>query len=1012
MKRTLLAALAICLSMLCTRSFADDNPWTSTTDPDQAPVPKWIWGKDDAKPNEVLEFRTTFDAGLPAKNMAENPSTAALWVAGDDNIVVFLNGKQIGKASRSTGDSGATLIDVRALLSPGKNVLAIRCTNIEGPAAIAAKLVVRGSYRDTFTLITDDHWKYSEAAVPKWITKNFDDSSYPNARVLGDYGMQPWGKLPAATPANQSTPVANLTLLPGFKAELLYSVPKPDQGSWVAMTPDPKGRLYVSDQNGSLYRVTPGPTPADTKVEKVDLKIGSAQGLLWANDSLYVDINGSYEGRNAGIYRVRDTNHDDKLDTIDPPLVLLKTRDGNNPAGGEHGPHAVIKGPDGKLYFVAGNFTSHPEPLSPSSPAQHWAEDLLLPREPDGRGHDPTIWAPGGCVSRMNPDGSDIEAFAIGLRNTYDIAFNPDGELFGYDSDMEWDVGTPWYRPTRVNHIVSGAEFGWRNGSGKWPTYYPDSLPAIVDTALGSPTGIVFGTDAKFPAEYQHVLFANDWAYGRVFAVHIKEKGSSYSATYEPFITGKPFDVTDIVINTDGAMYITIGGRGTQSGLYRITYTGPESTAKVPAPHDPAAAAARMLRHHLEAYQSHYDPIAVTFSWPYLNSTDRFIRYAARVAIESQPLAEWQDRALAANPPTASINALLALSRVGDKSLQPKILDALDRLGFKQLTRDQKLELLRTYDVCLIRMGDPDAATRDRLISHFDPFFPSHDQDLDHELSQLLVYLNSPTVVSKCMKLMSASDTQQEQMFYALILRTIKVGWTLPQRQTYFAWYNMAEEKYTGGASFKLFLQHMRTNAIKTLTPEEMTSLASVLSPAKTSTATLSAPSRPFVRNWTMDDLTPKLPLLDSGRSFAKGKAAFDAVSCIKCHKFGSDGGSVGPDITGVGSRFAPRDILESIILPSKVISDQYRETRFVTKHNGILLGTIQSEKGDSVVIRSNPLSPVDITIPKSDITRRSPSKLSTMPTGLLNVLHEDEILDLLAYLRAAGNPHDKAFKN
>ncbi len=67
--------------------------------------------------------------------------------------------------------------------------------------------------------------------------------------------------------------------------------------------------------------------------------------------------------------------------------------------------------------------------------------------------------------------------FSIGYRNPYDMDFNRDGELFVYDADMEWDMGMPWYRPTRVVHATSGSEFGWRSGSGKWPTYYADSLP-------------------------------------------------------------------------------------------------------------------------------------------------------------------------------------------------------------------------------------------------------------------------------------------------------------------------------------------------------------------------------------------------------------------------------------------------------------------------------------------------------------------------------------------------------
>ena len=77
--------------------------------------------------------------------------------------------------------------------------------------------------------------------------------------------------------------------------------------------------------------------------------------------------------------------------------------------------------------------------------------------------------APGGWIAQVSPDGQDWQLVANGFRNEYDIAFSPEGELFTYDADMEWDVGSPWYRPTRVNHVTSGAEFGWRSGTGKWP---------------------------------------------------------------------------------------------------------------------------------------------------------------------------------------------------------------------------------------------------------------------------------------------------------------------------------------------------------------------------------------------------------------------------------------------------------------------------------------------------------------------------------------------------------------
>jgi hypothetical protein len=299
----------------------------------------------------------------------------------------------------------------------------------------------------------------------------------------------------------------------------------------------------VSDQSGPLFRVTPPTAKSPVKVEQVDLEIGSSQGMLWAFDSLYVVVNSKGTTRESGLYRLRDTNDDDKLDSI-KLLKSFKDRSNEGAGHGEHGPHAVVLGPDKKsLYIVAGNFTNAPEPLADTSPAKNWAEDQLLPRMADGKGHDPNINAPASWVCRTDKDGKTWELFAMGMRNAYDIAFNRDGELFTYDSDMEWDIGSPWYRPTRLNHLVSASDSGWRHGSGKFPVYYPDTLPSLLDVGVGSPTGVTFGVSAKFPAKYQHAYFAADWAYGKIFAVHMEPHGATYRATHETFIVGKPFAV-------------------------------------------------------------------------------------------------------------------------------------------------------------------------------------------------------------------------------------------------------------------------------------------------------------------------------------------------------------------------------------------------------------------------------------------------------------------------------------
>jgi glucose/arabinose dehydrogenase len=219
------------------------------------------------------------------------------------------------------------------------------------------------------------------------------------------------------------------------------------------MTCDPKGRLIASAQSGKLYRITLPQAGRPVRVEPLDVELGNAQGLTYAFGALYAVVS---RKNGSGLYRARDTDGDDRFDE-----VKLLRRLGSD---GEHGPHGVVPGPDGKsLYLVAGNDTRLPAPERSLVP-RNWRADELLPPVGQTDGVH-TREKPGGWVCRTDPDGRAFELVALGFRNPYDAAFNADGELVTYDSDMEWDMGMPWYRPTRVTHATSGSEFGCPRGS-------------------------------------------------------------------------------------------------------------------------------------------------------------------------------------------------------------------------------------------------------------------------------------------------------------------------------------------------------------------------------------------------------------------------------------------------------------------------------------------------------------------------------------------------------------------
>ncbi len=803
-------------------------------------------------------------------------------------------------------------------------------------------------------------------------------------------------------PPPMATPVDRIKLAPGFKAELLYSVPSGERGSWVSLTVDDKGRLITSDQYGKLYRITPPAigSQGEVEIETIDLELGFAHGLLYAFDSLYVMAN----EKDTGLYRARDTNGDDKFDEV---KLLRKLP----PGKGEHGAHAIILTPDKKsLYICAGNHTPLPDPEKSRVP-RNWDEDLLLGRQWDAGGHAVGKLAPGGWICRTDPDGKELELISSGYRNEYDIAVNADGELFTFDADMEWDIGLPWYRPTRVCHATSGSEFGWRSGTGKWPAYYPDSLPAAVDIGPGSPTGIVFGYGTKFPAKYQNALFISDWSYGIIYAVHLEPKGSTYIGSAERFVSAAPLPGTDLVVNPkDGALYFTIGGRRTQSGLYRVTYVGDEPTKPVSGL-TKAGEGQRRLRHELEALHTSNDAKGLDTAWPHLSNADRHIRFAARIAVEHREAAKWQDRALAENDPQALILAMVALARNGDKSLQSKMIGRLCDLDWGKLTRSQKLQWLRAVSLAFARMGQPNEASRKAVLRVIDARFPATGPRLNRELCQVLVYLEAPKVAERTVKLLETAPTQEEQIHYAFCLRNLKSGWTMPTRSRYFEWFLMAAG-HRGGHSFTGFLANIRKEAVDTLNEKEKKALEPILSKSPMSSEPADTTPRSFVKKWTVAELMPELEAGLSGHDFENGRKMFAATQCFKCHRFDGQGGTVGPDLTAVARRYNSQTLLDSLIEPSKVVSDQYEATMFQMEDGRTVVGRVANLSNDTIMVIQNMLDPGNLTaLNRNEIEAFKPSTTSQMPAGLLDTLNKKELLDLVAYLRSGGNPDDDAFK-
>ncbi len=360
---------------------------------------------------------------------------------------------------------------------------------------------------------------------------------------------------------------------PGFVVEEV--APADLIGSVVNMTFDYLGRPTLAAEGAGIRLLVDddGDGTYDRQQSYCE-EIDTAHGIHWlAPGDLLVNSRGPAPDKVTALYRLRDTDGDDVADDVS---MIMKSNGGI----GEHGPHTIMTGPDGYLYVLYGNHAHPSEPDDPASPLYGLDEDHLLPRYVDPRGHANNIRAPGGTMHRVSPDLKTWRQIVGGYRNPFDMAMNLNGEIFTFDSDMEWDRGLPWFRPVRVIHAVPGGDYGWRTGSSKMPDYYIDTLPGVDGVGRGSPVGVAFYYHNAYPEKFRGAFFMGDWSRGRIRVIFPKPAGATYVGETDDFIVGEPLNVTDLDVGPDGNLYFTIGGRNTTGGMYRVRYTGSDVPAK------------------------------------------------------------------------------------------------------------------------------------------------------------------------------------------------------------------------------------------------------------------------------------------------------------------------------------------------------------------------------------------------------------------------------------------------
>ena len=341
----------------------------------------------------------------------------------------------------------------------------------------------------------------------------------------------------------------------GFEARLYAST---GQIANTVITFGEDDQLYILNLGGQIMRVVD--SDGDNFAETTNIIYTDPDDALAHAVGMAIHDDGTFYVSDSGrISTVTDADGDGLLDTVTPiveglPSLLYPF----------HSNNGIAFGPDGKLYVGVGSTTDH-------------GPDMPEPYE--------------ASILRMNPDGSDLEVFATGFRNPYDLVFSPDGDLFAGDNGPDAMNQTLRYLPPEeLNHVQEGLDYGFPRAFGKTLPEGETSEPALVEFFPSVVTsGLAYYDKAHFPEHYQDGLFVVqhgtgvvpvlDRGYNNGYSVVYvwleKQADGSYTADREHFMQfdrfrdppARPLDVT---VGPGGALYVTEW----HGNIYRVTYTG------------------------------------------------------------------------------------------------------------------------------------------------------------------------------------------------------------------------------------------------------------------------------------------------------------------------------------------------------------------------------------------------------------------------------------------------------
>ena len=219
-----------------------------------------------------------------------------------------------------------------------------------------------------------------------------------------------------------------------------------------------------------------------------------------------------------------------------------------------------------------------------------------------------------------------------------------------------------------------------------------------------------------------------------------------------------------------------------------------------------------------------------------------------------------------------------------------------------------------------------------------------------------------------------------------------------------------------GGNSYTGYIDGARKMALKNVPPKEFahynTLSGDSLLNEKGRLLASSERAKGPGRAWKVEEALQVVQNDSAARDFSNGRSLFAITLCKSCHSLGGEGGSIGPDLSQLGTRFSDKDILESIIDPNKEISDQYAATNFYLKDGTTVIGRLIRQDNEKFYVSQNPFAPLQLReVLKTAVSSSKISDQSIMLPGMINGLNPKELQDLLAYLKSGGDEKSEVYK-